>query len=167
MREADIDAVAALRMRGWQTAYTGLIPQNFLDTMSVEDHAQRRRAGFNSSRGTVWDLVAADKNDVPVGWVCLGPYRGETDAAAPGEIYALYVEPVLMGQGIGRALMDAVHHRAEAEGFANVLLWVLRDNARARRFYAAAGYVSDGAVDSDLYDGTAVDEVRYRRSLVS
>jgi hypothetical protein len=63
--------------------------------------------------------------------------------------------------------MDAVHQHTEVGRFATLLLWVLRDNVRARRFYAAAGYVSDGAVESDLYGETAVEEVRYRRSLVS
>jgi hypothetical protein len=96
MYEADIDAVAALRVRGWRTAYAGLIPQHYLDAMSAEAQAQRRRAGFASSRGTVWDLVAVDEDDVPVGWVCFGEYRGKIDAAAPGEAYALYVEPALM-----------------------------------------------------------------------
>lgn len=167
MYEADIDAVAALRVRGWRAAYAGLVPQYYLDAMSAEAQAQRRRAGFASSRGTVWDLVAVDEDDIPVGWVCFGAYRGETDAAVPGEVYALYVEPTLMGRGIGRALMDAAHHHAEVERFATLLLWVLRDNVRARRFYAAAGYVSDGAVESGLYGETAVEEVRYRRSLVS
>ncbi|MFK0235681.1 GNAT family N-acetyltransferase [Streptomyces vinaceus] len=165
MGEGDIDAVSALRVRGWQVAYAGLVPQDHLDGMSAEEDARRRRAGFASSRGALWNLVAVDEDDVPVGWVCFGPYRGETDAAAPGEVYALYVEPALMGRGIGRALLQAVHQHTEARRFATLQLWVLRDNARARRFYAAAGYAADGAIESDLYGETAVQEVRYRRSM--
>ncbi|MFJ3876800.1 GNAT family N-acetyltransferase [Streptomyces sp. NPDC090077] len=163
MNEADIDAVAALRVRGWRAAYAGLVPQDHLDGMSPAADAERRRAGFAPSRGSVWDLVAVDEGDVPVGWVCFGAYRGESDAAAPGEVYALYVEPALVGQGVGRVLMDAVHRHPEVRRFATLQLWVLRDNVRARRFYAAAGYAVDGAVQSDLYGGTAVEEVRYRR----
>ncbi|MFB6812628.1 GNAT family N-acetyltransferase [Streptomyces sp. NPDC056387] len=164
MNEADIDTVSALRVRGWQAAYASLIPQDYLDAMSPGDDAQRRRARFASSRGSVWNLVAVDEDDVPIGWICFGPYRGATDAAAPGEVYALYVEPSLTGRGIGRALLEAMHQHAEAQQFSTLLLWVLRDNARARRFYAAAGYVGDGAVARDVYGKTAVQEVRYRRS---
>ncbi|MFB7053238.1 GNAT family N-acetyltransferase [Streptomyces vinaceus] len=165
MHEDDIDAVSALRVRGWQVAYAGLVPQDHLDGMSAEDDARRRRAGFASSRGSRWNLVAVDEDDVPVGWICFGPYRGVTDAAAPGEVYALYVEPGLIGRGIGRALLRAVHQHAGARQFATLQLWVLRDNARARRFYAAAGYAADGAVESDMYGETAVEEVRYRRAM--
>ncbi|GAA2615178.1 GNAT family N-acetyltransferase [Streptomyces roseoviolaceus] len=167
MDESDIDAVAALRVKGWQSAYAGIIPQSFLDVMSPESDAQRRRAGFLSSRGSIVDLVAVDEDDVPVGWVCFGPYRGETDAQGPGEVYALYVEPALMGQGIGRALLNAVHHHAAAQHFATLQLWVLRDNARARRFYTLAGYAEDGAEESETYNGVPVTEVRYRRPMSS
>jgi hypothetical protein len=44
-----------------------------------------------------------------------------------------------------------------------LLLWVLRDNARARRFYERAGYVCDGATQADDYDGVTAVEVRCRR----
>ncbi|WP_326699070.1 GNAT family N-acetyltransferase [Streptomyces sp. NBC_01754] len=163
MGEADIDAVAALRVRGWRSAYAGIIPQDFLDRMSAERDAQRHRARFASSRGKTVDLVSVGEDDTPVGWICCGPYRGETDSGDVGEVYALYVEPTRMGTGLGRALLDAAHRHESARGFATWQLWVLQDNARARKFYAAAGYAADGAVESDVYGDTAVAEVRYRR----
>jgi RimJ/RimL family protein N-acetyltransferase len=44
------------------------------------------------------------------------------------------------------------------------VLWVLRDNTRARRFYERAGFAPDGATDVlDRLGG--VTEVRYRRAL--
>ncbi|WP_327255794.1 GNAT family N-acetyltransferase [Streptomyces sp. NBC_01244] len=167
MNEADIDPVAALRVRGWQSAYVDIIPQSYLDGMSAENDAQRRREGFASSRGSVVDLVAVDEDGVPVGWICFGPYRGETDAPIPGEVYAVYVEPTLMGRGIGRALLDAVHDHTEAKQFETMQLWVLRDNSRARRFYEAAGYAADGAEESEMYGDVAATELRYRRSMPS
>ncbi|MFI2007707.1 GNAT family N-acetyltransferase [Streptomyces jumonjinensis] len=96
-----------------------------------------------------------------------GSYRGETDAQAPGEVYALYVDPARTGRGIGRDLLDSAHHHAAAQRFSTMQLWVLRDNTRAREFYAAAGYVADGAVEVDMYGETAVSELRYRRPLMS
>ncbi|SOR84425.1 putative acetyltransferase [Streptomyces chartreusis NRRL 3882] len=80
-----------------------------------------------------------------------------------GEFYALYVQPSLIGSGIGRTLLEAVH--AHADGFSLMLLWVLTDNTRARHFYERAGYIADGAVQADVYDGVSVSEVRYRCTL--
>jgi ribosomal protein S18 acetylase RimI-like enzyme len=167
MRADDVDAVAAVRVRGWQAAYVGMLPQAYLDRMSVAEDAARRRGRFAASRGRVCNLVAVDAADAVVGWASLGPWRGPDAAAAAGagEVYALYVRPELVGTGVGRALLDAVHEEAARRRMPELLLWVLRDNARARRFYARQGYVCDGATQSDDYDGVTAVEVRYRRAL--
>jgi RimJ/RimL family protein N-acetyltransferase len=39
---------------------------------------------------------------------------------------------------------------------------VLTDNARARRFYEAAGWRPDGTVRILDFDGTPIEEIRYR-----
>ncbi|NUL25824.1 hypothetical protein HRW17_26205, partial [Streptomyces lunaelactis] len=46
-----------------------------------------------------------------------------------------------------------------------MLLWVLKENDRARRFYEKAGFAPDGAEEPFEVDGVAVPEVRYARAL--
>ncbi|MFJ9825243.1 GNAT family N-acetyltransferase [Streptomyces sp. NPDC101160] len=152
-------------MTGWQAAYTGIVPQSFLEGMTVEADIQQRRRHFERSKEGMTNLVAVDAHGRVVGWACLGPFRGNGRSTATGELYALYVQPSLIGSGIGRTLLEAVHAHAHADGFGLMLLWVLTDNTRARRFYEQAGYTADGAAQSDDYDGTSVPEVRYRRAL--
>jgi RimJ/RimL family protein N-acetyltransferase len=60
--------------------------------------------------------------------------------------------------------MDRVIARTSAAGYRDIVLWVLEENARARRFYERAGYSADGATNVlDRLGG--VLEVRYRRAL--
>lgn len=104
-----------------------------------------------------------------VGWASLGPYRGETADPRSGEVYALCVRPEPIGTGTRRTLLEAVHDRA-AGRFGALPPRVLRDNVRGRRFYGSAGYVADGAEQSDTYgsddDGEAtLTELRYRRAM--
>ncbi|MFG2723515.1 GNAT family N-acetyltransferase [Streptomyces sp. NPDC048416] len=174
MTEADVEAVSDIRVRGWQTAYAGMVPRSFLDGMTVEDDARRRRAWFRDPRRRGFDLVA-DAGAGPVGWVSCGPYREAgaesrmSEAYGPavraGEVYALYVRPDLIGHGVGRALLDAVHDRAGAEGFGLVALWVLSGNRTARRFYERSGYALDGGEQRDAYGDVVLTELRYGRSL--
>jgi GNAT superfamily N-acetyltransferase len=164
MTEADIDAVAAVRVRGWQAAYAGIVPQPYLDAMSAEEDAARRREYFARSDGRAENLVAVDGTGV-IGWASHGPYRGEDARTGNGELYAIYVRPELIGTGAGRALMDAVLERAAGRGFARLRLWVLEKNARARRFYERAGFTPDGVEQDEDYYGTALAEVRYVRDL--
>lgn len=174
MTAADIDAVAELRVRAWQYAYTDLLPRPFLDAMSVEDDADRRRETFaeHARTGTVSHLVTESPEGTVTGWAALGPYRSEGAHTNAGhrasecaELYAIYVHPRLLGTGLGRALMASSLERAAQQGFTRVRLWVLEGNARARRYYERAGFAPDGAADTyDVDgDGTLVPIVRYAR----
>jgi RimJ/RimL family protein N-acetyltransferase len=69
------------------------------------------------------------------------------------------------GTGAGRALMTAALGRLTELGYQQATLWVLASNARARRFYAAAGFQPDGAVKDDDSRGFVLREIRYRKAL--
>lgn len=176
MTEADIAAVSAVRVRGWQAAYRGLMPQESLDAMSVAADAEQRRSWFGRRSPEVSDLVA-ERDGAVVGWVCVGPARdpdiapGPRELSAPrptaGELLALYVTPGLIGTGVGRALMAAGLARARASGYRALYLWVVRGNTRAQRFYERAGFVPDGAQEAYEVGGRSVPELRYRRPLTS
>lgn len=160
----DCEAVAKVRVRGWQSAYAGLMPQAHLDAMDIAADAERRR-GFFAEGNAVVNLVAERAGLGVIGWAAYGPYREDGRLLAHGEVYALYVLPEQIGTGAGRALMAEVLTRAAAAGHPDVALWVLKENAPARRFYERAGFRPDGAEEDFDVDGVAVPEVRYARAL--
>lgn len=156
----DLDAVAEVRVRSWQAAYRGIVPQAYLDAMSPAAEADRRRGRFPTPGQHV-----AETGGRVVGWAVIGPYRDEHgDAPAPGcgEIGALYVLPQWWGRGVGRELMAYVLGDLRRQGLAPVLLWVLTANDRARRFYERAGFRCDGASHDFELAGATLPEVRYR-----
>ncbi|MFF7067101.1 GNAT family N-acetyltransferase [Streptomyces pseudovenezuelae] len=164
MALADCDRVAEIRVRGWQSAYQGLIPRSYLDAMSVARDAERHRARFGQGDGSVVNLVAERDGEV-MGWACHGPYRDGEVRTADAELYAVYVDPRCYGTGIGHALLlEALEERA-ALGHGRMYLWVLKGNSRARRFYERAGFEADGAEEPFEADGVPVPEVRYARTL--
>ncbi|MEU5125164.1 GNAT family N-acetyltransferase [Streptomyces mobaraensis] len=165
MTDDDVDAVAEIRVGGWRTAYRGLVPDRYLDAMDPLADAAAHRARRSSPAYPMAELVAESPLDGVIGWACLGPSRDEDLPAPAGELYALYVRPALVGTGVGRALCAGVLERARERGDARLGLWVLRENARARRFYARAGFTADGADRVDPVDGEPVVEVRYVRGL--
>jgi len=164
MTLADCPRVSEIRIRGWQTAYKGLIPQSYLDALSVAEETARRRERFGRGGGEVVNLVAEQDAEV-VGWVCHGPYRDGEVRTEGAELYAIYVRPDRVGGGVGGALLRESTMRCAAAGYERMLLWVLKENAPARRFYERAGFIPDGAEEPFEADGVAVPEVRYLRAL--
>jgi GNAT superfamily N-acetyltransferase len=93
------------------------------------------------------------------------PSRDDDADPATGEVPMIYALPRAWGSGAGRELMAAAVAGLREAGFAQVTLWVLDSNARARRFYERAGFVPDGATKTDVLAGATMTEVRYRRAL--
>ncbi|NBE55618.1 GNAT family N-acetyltransferase [Streptomyces boluensis] len=164
MTEHDCPSVAEIRVRGWQFAYADLIPRSYLDAMDVTKDTARCGERFARGDPAVVGLVA-ERDGAIVGWASFGPYRDSDLPPTDTELYALYVHPEHIGTGAGRALMAEVLARCAASGVRRLLLWVLKENARARRFYARAGFGPDGAEEQFAVEGVPVPEVRYARTL--
>jgi len=159
---ADSLAAARVHVRSWQSAYRGLIAQEYLDSLTPEVWASLytfARIGFRLPS----TLVAVDGANV-LGLATTGLSR-DTDLSNFGELMAIYVDPAHMRSGIGRLLIAAARERLRAVGVADALLWVLDGNDRARRFYERDGWRFDGTRRTSIYGDVAAQEVRYRRSL--
>jgi GNAT superfamily N-acetyltransferase len=160
-RPEDAAGVAGVHVRSWQVGYRGLLPDDYLDGLRVEDRASRytfRLAGLDRPATAV-----AVEGDEVRGLVTTGPARG--GAESTGEVYALYVDPRAWRRGIGTALMATARSRLAEVGFADALLWVLTGNEQAERFYRADGWLPDGQRrEADVW-GVRVNEICLRRSL--
>ncbi|MGW3266317.1 N-acetyltransferase family protein [Streptomyces sp. NPDC001056] len=165
MREGDIQGVSAVRVTGWKAAYPGMVPQDYLDALTVAEDARVRRDMFERGAGTAVNLVAEEDGAV-VGWAALGPSREDDRAPQDGELLALYAAPDRLGTGIGTALMRHVLAAARERSFLRLVLWVIADNARARRFYERSGFAPDGGTSDWSVNGVRVPEVRYSRDLL-
>ncbi len=150
----EAESVARVQVRSWQRAYAHVLPPDDLARLSVDRRAEQLRE---------WPPpIVAEAGGRIVGFVSVGDSR---DPDAEGELYAIYVDPEHWGCGIGRALIRAGENRLVELGYRDVVLWVLDDNPRARRFYEAAGWRSDGAARPIEIFGHEVPEVRYRKQL--
>ncbi|GIF19268.1 hypothetical protein Ate02nite_19980 [Paractinoplanes tereljensis] len=106
-------------------------------------------------------LTVAEQDGRLVGFTYVGP--SEVDGAA--ELYAIHVDPALVGSGVGKLLMiDALGRLAEISD-RRAVLWVLEENATARRFYDRGGWRPDGATRVEAVGGEPVPQVRYSLDL--
>jgi len=160
---ADAQAIATVHVRSWQEAYQGLVPQPYLDALSVSD------------RLTLWERALAD-TDWPrrgtfvledagrvVGFVLVRPSEDDDVGEQPvGEVAALYLRASVWRRGGGRALLAAALDEFGRGGLTSATLWVLGTNDRARRFYERCGWEADGAWKIHDWVTFTARDVRYR-----
>jgi len=157
---ADADQIAAVHIRSWQAAYAGILEPEFLASLSIEERAERWRVILKKNESQT--LVARQEPGV-TGFVSYGPCRDDGAADDEGEIWALYAQPEVWGQGVGRALLSAALRELRSAGRTTVSLWVLRQNDRGIRFYRAFGFAPvHGNVKEFELGGTMVEEISLR-----
>lgn len=78
-----------------------------------------------------------------------------------GEIVSIYFLPEYIGKGHGQALLNRCVEELNGKGYKNILLWVLEDNQRARRFYEKNGFTCSEVFLNDKIGGKELREVMY------
>lgn len=158
----DADAIASIHTRAWQAAFRGLVPDSLLDNLSMERRALAWRGRLNRPDASTW---VVERSGPVLGFASAGAAR-DTETAATGELYALYVEPAAVGTGLGRALLERALAGLRADGHAATVLWVLPGNARAIAFYERAGFCRDGRGQTIVAEHARLEVVRFRRELL-
>jgi ribosomal protein S18 acetylase RimI-like enzyme len=149
--------IARVQVRSWQAAYQGIVAQEFLDRMSIDDRTKRWQEILQKQESIT--LIAEHDHSV-VGFVSYGPCRDEGAPADRGEIWALYADPDSWGQGVGFALMTRAVQELFASGYSSVSLWVLALNDRGRNFYERFGFSHvEGSGKVFALGGSQVEEV--------
>src|SRR5437773_3737253 len=131
-RAPDAREIARVWVESWQTAYAHVFPAEFLAGLSVDERAALAERLLAERSET---LFVAEVEGRVVGFASGGPSRDDDPEAAPGEVYAVYVEPGAWGRGAGRVLLERLEEALRGSGFDEATLWVLEANPRARRFY--------------------------------
>ncbi len=133
-RAEDARAIAQVHVESWRTTYRGLMPEEVLARLSVED---RENAWIGILRDRTKFTYVAESERSVVGFANGGPERTK-DPEYSGEIYAVYLLEEHQRRGIGRTLVHALAERLVREGLSSILVWVLTENP-ACRFYEALG----------------------------
>ena len=157
----DCRAIAEVHVESWRHAYHGILPEQYLVSLSVAEREAMWRRMVERQPSHL--LVARAAGQV-VGFVAFGASRDEGAPNDRAEIWAIYVKVESWSTGAGRLLWLEALKRIVAEGYKSVSLWVIAGNARAVRFYERAGFVVEPESRKFFeLGGTTLQELRYVR----
>jgi ribosomal protein S18 acetylase RimI-like enzyme len=160
----DARGIAEVHVRSWQAAYVGIVPDEELAQLSVDQREQSWTQILSKNDRRTFVLV---NGDLVVGWSGFGPARDEDcDPALVAELYSIYLLPEYWTLGYGKQLYRATETRIGQNLAKSVVLWVFKKNARARRFYETIGYrLERGRRKEMRFARTTAVEIRYRKQL--
>ncbi len=130
--DEEIRGKAYVHWAGWHEAYTGLISAAYLEKLTLQKCEQ---TAFQWRENI---LIAKDGERV-VGFT---GYGNDGNAPETGVLFALYVLKQYYGTGVGKQLWDAASEQLSV--CPQIGLWVLKENARAIRFYEKCGFRATG-----------------------
>lgn len=159
-KDVDCAGVGAVHYRSRADAYA-----HILDPETLAGGSSAAMSEWWAERFT-WEnethrLTVAERDGEIVGFTYVGP--SETPGAA--ELYAIHVDPSLVGTGLGRTLMIGALEQLSGYGEERAVLWVLEGNDRARRFYERGGWRPDGETRVEAVNGEPSRQLRYGTSL--
>jgi GNAT superfamily N-acetyltransferase len=163
---SDGAAMGAVQIAAWRAAYAGVMTDAYLAGLDPETFGEHWRAAAGEDRGRARALLVGELAGGVVAIAATGEFRARASDDDPtGELWMLNTHPDAFGTGVSGAVHAEALHRLAAAGHREAVLWVVRDNPRARRFYEREGWAADGhETDADL-GGVDVTELRYRRSV--
>ena len=162
VKTEDIPQIATTHVQSWQTTYTGQLPQSYLYGLSIP---KRERAWTEALQMPQHKMLVAEDGGIVVGFSSFGPSRDDDSKPNGGELYAIYVKEEYKRRGIGKSLWEETLKALNERGYAEITLWVLDANRRARDFYEKVGFVADGKTKTENIGGKEVVELRYRMML--
>jgi ribosomal protein S18 acetylase RimI-like enzyme len=159
----DTDAIVAVTVAGWRTAYRGIVAPDRLVDLPVERWRHEVHVGLRRPVEDAFSLVA--EIDAEFAGYCFvaAPSRERELGPTVAELVAIYVEPEHWRSGAGGALMRAAIERLAQLPYDEVFLWTFKENGPAIAFYERHGWRRDG--DEKVHPRSQAVAIRLRRGV--
>jgi len=131
----DAQKIAEIHVASWQTAFCGIMPDNFLEQQETET---RKIGWLKNMVEYPGNLSVIEDNAKIVGFVCNGLTESK-QLGFDGQVFGIHVDPTAKRRGYGYQLMLASFNRLQSLGCKNAFLWTLEKNIPARNFYEKLG----------------------------
>jgi ribosomal protein S18 acetylase RimI-like enzyme len=159
----DAAAVANLHLIASRSLYEGVVPDAHWDSTPPAKRVSFWKEAIEFGEPQV--LVAIEGSEI-VGFVGFDRSRDPKSKNTTGEIWAIYVDPDRLGEGVGLALWDAANEGLQDEDCTDVTVWVPLRSDKALRFFDAAGFKREMKTARTVpLGGVKIEELRLKRAL--
>lgn len=161
VKKEDLWSVSSIIVEGWKSAYRGIIDDEFLDSLKIEDNYNRILKDYQEN-----GFIVAEINKEVVGFCryTINNLFSQDVKDIDCELCAIYVKPDMKRQGIGSSLFQYVIQEQKKNENQNMILWCLKENYNSRKFYEKMGGILCGENEIEK-GGKKYKEVGYKYNL--
>ena len=136
IREAnaeDMELIANLYVMNWKKTYVGLLPDNFLNGLTVNDGINKWQKYLTKEKHRIF--VAYENENF------LGFSACKEDEELKNCLYldSLHVSESSRGKGVGTKLINTVGSYAYIKGYEHMSICIVKGNDNAKRIYEKMG----------------------------
>ena len=136
IREAnaeDMELIANLYVMNWKKTYVGLLPDNFLNGLTVNDGINKWQEYLTKEKHRIF--VAYENENF------LGFSACKEDEELKNCLYldSLHVSESSRGKGVGTKLINTVGSYAYIKGYEHMSICIVKGNDNAKRIYKKMG----------------------------
>lgn len=142
----------------WYSAYKGIIPDGYLENLrnNVEQRVERMERNIVNQPEQTYCCV---KLDIEIIGILAFGKSWDDEKSDAGEVHAIYLLEDYWSKGYGRKMMDYAVGALKSK-YCEIIVWVLKENHRARLFYEKYGFSIDGK-EKEIVIEKPLIEVRY------
>lgn len=134
----DVDALAFIQTESWKSAFKNILSEADLDRYTNINNAKNLyKRLLNENIGNGFILSIDEKPHCIAYW----DKSRESEMNDYSEIICIHSLSDNWGKGYGSKMMNYILNDIKNAGFTKVMLWVFKDNYRARKFYENHGFI--------------------------
>jgi len=127
--------IAKLIKDAWNSAYKGIISDEYLENMDVEKISKSWKEGIEKNKNNIF--VYKENNQI-LGIIRFGKSKDYISENI-GEIFVLYVKVQEKRKGIGTKLLEFAKNKFIKNGYDKMIIWCLKGNKQGASFYKKCG----------------------------
>ena len=157
----DAKGIAKVHIDSWQFCYKHIMEDDLLASLNLKSKVKTWESLLTKSDRPTY--VAVNSKGSIEGFVILCAYRDDDlKNQNIGEIAAIYINPFILGTGVGALLFKEGLLQITNLGYSSIALWVLEKNQLGINFYKGFGFSPDGG--KKIHPATGLVELRYVNS---
>ncbi|EJV0371526.1 GNAT family N-acetyltransferase [Vibrio vulnificus] len=158
---SDVDKIARIHVNSWAYAYSGLMPQSYIDSYTFE---KRQKLWLNIIQRELAEVLVADSDGKLAGFLCFGQPKTlkGTDVY---ELSSIYIDPGKIGTGVGQCLYDECECILRNLKARKVTLWALDSNEYALNFYIKQGFIAIGEINEERTNDVVLNDIELAKEL--